>query len=367
MENAQRWTLVGGGLFNCLLALRLKDRGYPFDIFEKRDSLAGDHTWSFHEADLDPEDLEFVRPLLLREWQGYRVELPSYRRRMERSRYFTIRSKGLQSRLMESVSPEQMHLGTIWEGASDNQIVVRSPGAGPMPAGCGWQKFVGWDICFDQPHGLKEPVLMDITVEQKDGFRFLYILPFDERRALVEDTRYSNTSAIDLSEFAADLTQYIQRRWPGFGWTTEREESAALPIPTDATGERGQFGMAGGFFHPTTGYSFPYAVRISRQLIHWIESGLNVIEAWDRIDSQIKSNQHFYLMLNRMMFFAARPTERWRIFSRFYQLSPGLIERFYAGRSTTLDKMRILAGRPPVPIWSAVRVLWRPERAPVWS
>lgn len=367
MKESERWSLVGGGLFNCVLALRLLNKGYPFDIFEKNVELAGDHTWSFHAADLEPDDLAFVRPLIFREWVGYRVELPSYNRHMDGGQYFTIRSKALREAVKQRSRPEQVHLGAAWNGPSGREIIIRSEGAGAMPSSCGWQKFVGWDICFAKPHGLREPLLMDVTVEQKDGFRFVYILPFEDRRALVEDTRYSNSAAIDAQEFATDLTAYIERRWPRLEWTVEREESAALPIPTDPVGERGRFGMAGGFFHPTTGYSFPYAVRISRQLIHWIESGLNVNEAWDRIDSQLKSNQHFYLMLNRMMFFAARPTERWRIFSRFYKLSPSLIERFYAGRSTALDKVRILAGRPPVPLAPAARVLLSDKRVPMWS
>ncbi len=366
MDKLNPWTLVGGGLFNCLLALRLSEKGYPCQIFEKNAELAGDHTWSFHGSDLSPEDHEFLRPALTREWAGYSVRFPAYERRMAGG-YMTIRSGDLRREVLRRIPAANIHCGTEWTSLSGNGIVVRADGVGAWPDSCGWQKFIGWDVRFEREHGLSEPVLMDVTVEQKDGFRFLYILPFDRHRALVEDTRYSNSPHIDAREFHADLTSYINGRWPGAKWQIEREEAAALPIPTEATGAKGRFGMAGGFFQPTTGYSLPYAARISADLIRWIESGLNVNEAWDRIDSQIKSNQHFYLMLNRMMFFAARPTERWRIFSRFYQLSPGLIERFYAGRSTAFDKIRILAGRPPVPVCSAVRVLLRPERAPVWS
>ena len=51
-----------------------------------------------------------------------------------------------------------------------------------------------------------------------------------------------------------------------------------------------------------------------------------------------------------MLFQAAEPEERWRIFARFYRLPEPLIERFYAGRSTVFDKLRVLTGKPPVPI-----------------
>jgi len=58
-----------------------------------------------------------------------------------------------------------------------------------------------------------------------------------------------------------------------------------------------------------------------------------------------------------MLFRAAEPEERYRILERFYRLSPSLIGRFYAGRSTMTDKARILTGKPPVPIVRAVRAI----------
>ena len=42
------------------------------------------------------------------------------------------------------------------------------------------------------------------------------------------------------------------------------------------------------------------------------------------------------------------------------RLPEGLIERFYAGRSTLPDKARILMGKPPVPIRRALPCV--PER-----
>ena len=50
------------------------------------------------------------------------------------------------------------------------------------------------------------------------------------------------------------------------------------------------------------------------------------------------------------MLFGAPPERRLRVFERFYRLEEGLIERFYAGRSTLADRARILCGKPPVPL-----------------
>ena len=59
-------------------------------------------------------------------------------------------------------------------------------------------------------------------------------------------------------------------------------------------------------------------------------------------------------MLDKMLFKAAEPAERYRILERFYRLDPGLIGRFYAGRSTMSDKARLLMGKPPVPVGRAL-------------
>ena len=65
----------------------------------------------------------------------------------------------------------------------------------------------------------------------------------------------------------------------------------------------------------------------------------------------------FYRSLGRMLFDAAEPEERYRVFERFYRLREPLIERFYAGNSSTADKLRILSGKPPVSVLAAIRAL----------
>ena len=63
----------------------------------------------------------------------------------------------------------------------------------------------------------------------------------------------------------------------------------------------------------------------------------------------------FYRLLNRMLFLAGRSDDRWRVMQRFYGLSEGLIRRFYAGRLAPHDKLRILVGKPPVPVAQAMK------------
>jgi lycopene beta-cyclase len=60
-------------------------------------------------------------------------------------------------------------------------------------------------------------------------------------------------------------------------------------------------------------------------------------------------------MLNRMMFRAAEPEHRYRVLQHFYRLPDDLVHRFYAGTTTMSDRVRILSGKPPVPVGRAIR------------
>jgi lycopene beta-cyclase len=65
----------------------------------------------------------------------------------------------------------------------------------------------------------------------------------------------------------------------------------------------------------------------------------------------------FDRLLARMLLRAADPPQRYRVLERFYRLPEPLIERFYAGRSTFGDRLRILAGKPPVALTRAVAAM----------
>ena len=58
-----------------------------------------------------------------------------------------------------------------------------------------------------------------------------------------------------------------------------------------------------------------------------------------------------------MLFRACAPGDRYKVLERFYRLSPGLIQRFYAARLTKWDKARLLIGKPPVPIPAAIKCI----------
>jgi lycopene beta-cyclase len=55
-----------------------------------------------------------------------------------------------------------------------------------------------------------------------------------------------------------------------------------------------------------------------------------------------------------MLFRAAEPDEAYRVLEHFYRLPDGVVARFYSAQLTALDKLRVVSGRPPVPIGRAL-------------
>jgi lycopene beta-cyclase len=366
--NKSSWLLLGGGLANALLALRLEKISAEYLIVERGPRLLGGQTWSCQLSDVEAIDRSFLSSLADAQWPRYSVAFPDYERVIE-SHYLTIRSEELRRRLDEMIPRRKILLNAQAQDVSQKDFdhVVSATGFSAAAQDCGFQKFVGWDLNFQRPHGILQPLLMDATVRQKDGYRFFYLLPFDERHLLVEETRYSNFPEVDQVDFSDGLNEYLQDRFAGHTWTRMREESGSLPIPWKMNPPVGKFGVEGGYFHPSSGYSLPCAVRTSRQLVEHVSSGHEISEALAKIGKAQAKDRAYYLMLNRMMFLASPPLERRKIFERFYRLDEALIRRFYSGHPTAIDKIRMLTGKPPVKIADAWRVLSKREGRPVWN
>jgi lycopene beta-cyclase len=376
-----RVLLAGGGLANSLIAWRLHTLrpDVALTIVEQCPALGGNHTWSFHAGDVTPVQLDWLRPLIAHTWAGQRVQFPEYERRM-RAPYFSITSERLHDVLMAALG-RRVRLGTVINevrvdgmrlGSGERlaaELVVDGRGGGTLPGfDLRWQKFLGLEMELAGPHGLDVPVLMDATVAQRDGYRFMYVLPLAPRRLLVEDTYYSDTP--DMA--ATDLRQQVRGYADSHGWTIERivrEESGALPIVLD--GDPGRFwdeagdavprsGMRALLFHHTTGYSLPDAVRLADVIASARSLGSAPLAARIR-DLSLRRwrEQRFFRLLNRLMFEAAPPGERYRTLQHFYRLREPLIGRFYAGRLRRLDALRVLVGKPPVPLGRAIGCLLR--------
>ena len=368
--------LVGGGLANGLIAWRLRTQRPELKILllESGAQIGGNHTWSFHEGDLDLEQHVWIAPLAGTRWARYEVVFPGHARTLE-SGYASIASNdfarvisaalgpalrtGVQ---VEAVAPTTVRLAggeTLRAGAV---IDGRGPQASTRLA-LGYQTFLGQEVRLTVPHGLTAPVIMDASVEQQGGYRFVYLLPFGPDRLLIEDTHYVDTQAWEPSRLRANIAAYAKAR----GWQIAevlREEHGSLPIVLAGDidsfwrdlGGQPTSGLRAGLFHSTTGYSLPHAVRLAERIAALPDLRAPALfEAIRREARATWNSQGFFRLLNRMLFLAGGPDQRWRVMERFYRLPAPLIARFYAARLHLFDKLRILSGKPPVPVRAAMK------------
>lgn len=373
--------IVGGGLAGGLIALALRKQRPDLNlrIIEGGERLGGDHLWSFFASDIAPADRWLVAPLISYGWASYDVAFPEHARTLK-SPYYSIESERFD-RVVRAACPEGIVMsGRKVLGASARAVVLadgdrveaggvidcRGPGD-LSKLDLGWQKFLGQELALAEPHDLKRPIVMDATVAQLDGYRFVYALPFSPTRLFVEDTYYSDTPEMDAGALRQRIDAWTRARNIAVE-AVPREETGVLPVAMGGDFEEywrsggnrvAKGGMRAGLFHPVTGYSLPDAVRLARLVadasnldgtaLHELTYGY-ARRQWQR--------RGFYRLLSTMLFRAAEPEERYRILERFYRLDAGLIARFYAGQSSLLDCARVLAGKPPVPIgraWQAIR------------
>lgn len=375
MAHAWDIILVGGGLANGLIALRLRQQRPALRVLllEADSQPGGNHTWSFHEGDITPDQHRWIAPLVAHRWQGYDVRFPRLNRTLA-GEYLSITSARFAAVLKETlgeslqtdaavtdITPETVTLadGTrFWASA-----VIDGRGYTPdKHLNTGSQSFLGQQWRLRQPHGLTRPILMDATVNQQGGYRFVYTLPISATELLIEDTHYIDAARLHLSAARQNIADYARQQ----GWYLEslvREEQGHLPIMLagdfpaywQARDKQPCSGLRAGLFHATTGYSLPHAVALADAIAGSTEfSAAAVFSVIHRYALHQWHAQRFFRTLNRMLFLAGDADKRWQVMQRFYSLNEGLIARFYAGQLNLADKARILAGKPPVPVGEAM-------------
>jgi lycopene beta-cyclase len=365
--------IVGGGLAGGLIALALA-RLRPdvaMHVLEAGPTLGGNHRWSWFDSDLSDGGRRLLDAFETTRWDdGYDVRFPGFSRTLG-TPYRSLSSPHFAARL-----DRLLPAGTIRTRADVHRLdgdgvtlasgerlsartVIDCRGFAPSPhlAG-GWQVFLGRHLRTAAPHGVERPVIMDATVEQLGGYRFVYLLPLAPNEIFVEDTYYQDTPLLDRSALSARLDDYCRAR----GWEGQllASETGVLPVVTGGNltaFQRTQridgvaiAGVRGGFAHPLTSYTLPFAAETALAVA--ANADLPGAHMAAMLEQRARRHWHatrFYRRLGAMLF-GAPPEQRRRVFERFYRLDRGLIERFYAGRSTLLDRARVLCGKPPVPL-----------------
>jgi lycopene beta-cyclase len=362
------YILVGGGLQSGLMALAIRHNqpSARLAIIEQGPLLAGNHTWSFHSSDIPAECAVWIEPLVESRWPCYDIWVGERKRtvnlgyRSISSKYFvsvvTGTLQGEQSQILTNAIATELTSNsvTLSDGRQlEATIVFDNRGPSRIEQSTysgGFQKFWGFEFEFENDWPFANPVVMDDRIDQSDGFRFIYTLPIERRRVLVEDTRFSNSPWIDREECLSKVRNYLDR----VGckkWRIIREETGVLPMPTGGSLPGSglptlQGGYRGGWFHAATGYSFAMAVAVANIVAK--TPPVELAEALKRLSRAHTGRALFARFLNRLLFDLVKPSTRYQIFRRFYRvLDEPRIARFYRHQFTVSDAFRIVVGIPP--------------------
>ena len=374
--------IVGGGLSGGLAALALAQHRPEISVrlLEAGPRIGGNHRWSWFASDLTPAGEALLSPVRKTQWDdGYDVHFPEYRRHLA-TPYRSIASEDFSEALKRELPDGTLHTGAEAAGVEAGLIGLRDgtvitaraviDARGFQPTQHlqgGWQVFMGRHIRTKTPHRVTRPIVMDAAVPQLDGYRFVYVLPLGAQDLFLEDTYYQDSPVLDRGALSSRLDEYGRAHdWDdaqlvGF-------ETGVLPVVTGGNFAAWQddvriegvarIGARGGFWNPLTSYTMPFAVETALAIAEDADlPGDQLAAKLDRAARRHWARTRQYRQLATMLFGAAEPRERYRILQRFYRLKRPLIERFYAARSTLGDRARVLAGKPPVPISSAIRAL----------
>ena len=380
--------IAGGGLAGGLIALALHFRcpDLKIALFESGETIGGHHRWSWFDSDLSPAGRALMSAFDTVSWPAYNVRFPKYERTLG-SRYNSLASADFDRAIRQELPAAAIRTGTevvsVDEGGitlADQQRITASAVVDCRGAEIGsgleggWQVFLGRHLRCEDPHGVTRPIIMDADVAQHGAYRFVYVLPLSDTDLFIEDTYYADEPLLERAVLAERIDAYCEAR----GWRGETldEETGVLPVisggdasalaassPTskDTLGGVALGGIRGGFTHPLTSYTLPFAVENAIAITRSAGvPGAHMAEMMAERSADHWRRTGFYRLLGRMLFGAALPEQRYIVFQHFYRLPQALIERFYAGRSTALDKARILSGRPPVPVKRALHALVTP-------
>jgi lycopene beta-cyclase len=292
------YVLVGGGAAGLSLAYQLAQEPrlavMRVLLIEPEAKDQNDRTWSFWADEPTPFD-----GLAVGEWTKIAFRSPGFERVFDlgRYRYRTIRGLDFYQFVHRALAAlptrftvvrdkvatlENTPSGVRVRTASGAEFTARyafdsrPPGIEPRPDSYRYllQHFVGWEIETDRD--VFDPAVvefMDFRGAQHHEARFMYVLPFSPRRALVEYTLFS-AQTLAKEEYEAHLLDYLKNNLnlTEADYRITAEEVGAIPmtdhpLPARVGAHVVNLGTRAGRAKPSTGYAFRRIQAQSARLV----------------------------------------------------------------------------------------------------
>jgi len=358
--------IIGGGCAGLSLAMRLASLGPRCPrvaLIEQREVYAHDRTWSFWAG-----DTARLTELSKGSWKKALVRGAGRQVTLDcgEASYQTIRSDDFYRSALASIGENPritLLLGEaagtpskkdgLWTAQTRNGAVhaaqvidTRPPATGEGTEPILWQSFSGLEVeCDSDVFDDRTAVLMDFVDGPSEDMRFLYLLPYGRRRALIEATVFGKRAM--SQEELADLLEVLVKKTVGTALTeTLHREHHVIPMGLpesrrDADCSYVRVGTAHGGARASTGYVFQ---RIQR----WADAAAASAEKGERLFGHLldpwivrKMDALFLRVLRR------HPGLGPEIFARLFAIpDSGTLIRFMSDEQRIPDVFRIIRSLP---------------------
>ena len=216
------------------------------------------------------------------------------------------------------------------------------------------QHFVGWFVQTETPVFIPDcATFMDFSVPQKGNTRFMYVLPTNEKEALLEFTLFS-ANLLQREEYESELKAYLERLGVTHYTITETEQGnipmTCYPFWKHNTERILHIGSAGGWTKASTGYTFKNALKKAKELVNFIPQNTNM-RHFHRIN-----RFWFYDLLLIDILFAKNEVGSSIFAGMFRQGKVTTIFKFLDEETTFLEDLNIIL-RCPKSLF--IKALWR--------
>lgn len=366
--------VLGAGCSGLSLCHYLLEEGFdePVLILDAKREFSDDRTWCFWDVEPTP-----FSHLAVKSWPswGVRADGRSVVQRDETHPYLCLPGGRFYDSVLRRLSRSRnvtLGLGEGVRGLREGEDEVRveteageyvaplvfdgrglAPGSAELERArkeAVWlpQQFLGQQVRALQP--VFEPgrcTLMDFDVSQERGLRFVYVLPFGEREAMVENV-YLSGIGVTPEEHRREIGEYLEARYGFPEYEVLGEERGYIPMTTypflRRSGERvHNIGMLGGQTRPSTGYTFLRIQRRCSALARNIVHGGPPPERDEPRRARLLDDLFLRFLLER-------PGEAPEVYRRMFEGVPtGAMVRFLTEQSTPADEARLVGALPKRP------------------
>ena len=296
---AKRYLILGAGAAGLSLCHALLERGVTDEIIvlDQKTAFTDDRTWCFW--DISPHHYSSLAAFCWNRWDVVGTGRCRVSQSSERGGYACLRGIDFYASVLEAVQRYPnvtLKLGCAVERVSSHrdQVSVTAGGQSwdadyvfdsrprPVPPGglSFSQRFFGQFVHASAP--VFDPArctLMDFRVSQERGLHFMYVLPFSPTEALVENTYIQlwDSEEVGAEQHRHEIGAYLGEHYIQANFTTEREETGAIPMTTQPFPRRDGraffIGTPGGCSKPSSGYTFTRIQSQCRQIADAVLAG----------------------------------------------------------------------------------------------